>query len=95
MIGSWLDYRMRHGAGKQSSTLDAIRPTIWPAQFTEDLLRLLWIIEHTVAMTPELNTVLAAIVEGPTIPADELPIPSESKRRPPTAARGQAASRSS
>ena len=83
VIGSWLDYRMKEGAGRRSSPLDAIRPETWPAQFTEELLQLLWVIEHTVALGPELDTLLDEIVAGELIAADELPQPTAEERQPP------------
>jgi hypothetical protein len=83
VIGSWLDYRMKAGAGRRSSQLDRIRPAVWPAEFTEELLRLLWIIEHTVALAPELDEILDRIVEGPLVMATELPEPTADERRPP------------
>lgn len=84
VIGSWLDYRMRAGAGRRSSPLDRSRPRTWPAAFTEELLQLLWIIEHTVALGPELDETLDSVVAGPTISGSTLPTPSEEERRPPT-----------
>lgn len=84
VVGSWLDYRMRQGAGRKSSPLDDIRPEVWPASFTEELLRVLWIIEHTVAMKDDLNETLERIVSSPTIDADELPSPTDEERAPPS-----------
>ncbi|MGB2876392.1 MAG: type ISP restriction/modification enzyme [Gaiellaceae bacterium] len=84
VIGSWLDYRMRDGAGRRSSNLDKIRPTTWPAQFTEELLRLLWVVEHTVALGPELDETLALIIDSETFRADELPTPTDAERQPPS-----------
>jgi hypothetical protein len=83
VIGSWLDYRMRGGAGRRSSPLDAVRVNVWPAAFTEELLRLLWIVEHTVDMAPELNEILAGVAAGPVIPAVDLPKPSDGERAAP------------
>jgi hypothetical protein len=84
VIGSWLDYRMRDGAGRRSSYLDRIRLTVWPAAFTEDLLRLLWIVEHTVALGPELDALLNKIVGRSLFRAGELPQPRDTERRPPS-----------
>jgi hypothetical protein len=84
VVGSWLDYRMLEGAGRRSSYLDTIRPSSWPAAFTEELLRLLWVIEHTSALTPELNAVLDAVVNGSTFAASDLPQPTEAERQPPS-----------
>jgi hypothetical protein len=84
VIGSWLDYRMKEGAGRKSSPLDDIRPEAWPAEFDEELLHVLWIIEHTVAMSDDLNETLDRIVAGSTIPGDRLPTPTEAERAAPS-----------
>ena len=83
VVGSWLDYRMKDGAGRRSSPLDEIRPTVWPASFTKELLELLWVLEHTVALGPDLDATLDSIVAGETIPANELPQPTDEERAPP------------
>lgn len=83
VIGSWLDYRMREGAGRRSSYLDRIRPDTWDATLTEELLRLIWIVEHTVALGPGLDQLLDAVVSGETFRAADLPQPSEAERQPP------------
>ena len=46
VVQHWLAHRMKKGAGKKSSPLDKIRPAAW--QFDEELLDLLWVLEHTV-----------------------------------------------
>jgi hypothetical protein len=84
VIGSWLDYRMKGGAGRKSSPLDDIRPTIWPEAFSKELLELLWVLERTVALGPELDSLLEDAISGPTIPADGLPQPSEAERKAPS-----------
>lgn len=84
VVGSWLDYRMKEGAGRRSSPLDAIRPEVWPPEFTEELLRLLWVIEHTVALAPELNETLAVVVGDPCFLASELPDPTDAERAAPS-----------
>lgn len=83
VIGSWLGYRIRSGGGRRSSPLDEIRPEIWPASFTAELLELLWVLEHTVALGPSLDATLDAIVTGGTIPASDLPQPTDEERSPP------------
>lgn len=87
VIGSWLDYRMKEGAGRRSSPLDEIRPEVWPASFTEELLHLLWILEHTVKLQPELDNLLNEIVAGPLWLASELPEPTEAARAAPSGER--------
>ena len=74
---------MREGAGRRSSALDRIRPTVWPAAFTEELLRLLWIIENTVALQPELSHLLEQVIAGETLHGKDLPKPSADERAPP------------
>ena len=84
MIGSWLDYRMKNGAGRRSSPLDDIRPRIWPESFTTELLELLWVLERTVAVGPALEDLLDEILASPITRADELPQASEDERQPPS-----------
>ena len=52
VVQSWLGYRMKSGQGKKSSPLDDIRPKHWTAQFTTELLELLWVLEKTIATYP-------------------------------------------
>ena len=80
---SWLKYRMRDGAGRKSSPLDDIRPTLWPANFTTELLELLWVLEATVAVQPEQAQLLAAVDSGEWFEATELPDVPASMRKPP------------
>jgi hypothetical protein len=50
---------------------------------TDEFLELLWVLEHTLAMYPQLDDLLEAIVAGPIFTADELSYPSEAERKPP------------
>lgn len=83
VVRSWLRYRMRQGAGHQSSPLDAIRPHLWTAQFTNELLELLWTLEATLEHYPALADLLDAITAGSTFTAAELPQPSDQQRQSP------------
>ena len=83
VVRSWLSYRMRHGAGRKSSTLDDIRPTRWTAQFTNELLELLWVLEATLDHYSALAELLDAITAGPTFTAAELPQPTAQQRQAP------------
>lgn len=83
VVRSWLSYRMKEGAGKRSSPLDGIRPERWPASFTEELCRLLWILEQTLALMPEAAQLLADIIDGPVFEAAALPTPSAEERAAP------------
>ncbi len=84
VIGSWLDYRMKDGAGRRSSDLDKIRPTTWPAEFSEELLKVIWILERTVELGPALDALLDEIVASPVFLAADLPRPTEAERQPPS-----------
>lgn len=83
VVGSWLDHRMKGGAGRRSSPLDEIPPVTWPEAFTEELLELLWVIEATVALGSGLDAALEAVASGPTTPASDLPEPSQAERSAP------------
>jgi hypothetical protein len=81
VVKSWLDYRMKRGAGRKSSPLDYIRPTSW--QFDGELLDLLWVLEHTVDLFPELTLLLRDIVNGELLAASDFPPPRPAERSGP------------
>jgi hypothetical protein len=51
---------------------------------SQELLELLWVLEATVAMFPELKQTLEAVIAGETFRADELPQPTVDERKPPS-----------
>ena len=75
---------MKKGAGRKSSPLDDIRPERWIAQFTTELLELLWVLEATVAGYPDQARLLKEVIDGPCFHADELPPVPEEYRKPPS-----------
>ena len=85
VVRSWLGYRMANCKGRKSSPLDDIRPRTWV--FTEELLRLLAILEHTIEVTPAAADLLAEIVAGPLILPEDLPSPTDAERKPPKLSR--------
>lgn len=86
VVRSWLDYRMKSGAGKKSSPLDDIRPERWTADFTTELLQLLHLLEHTLALYPEQARLLDEVLAGDCFGARELPpVPAEMRRDPKVA----------
>lgn len=87
VVKSWLDRRKAEPSGKRSSPLDDIRPERW--EFGEELLELLWVVEHTIALEPEGATLLAEVRASPLFTADELPTPTEAERKPPQNAPGE------
>ena len=83
VVKSWLRYRMRRGYGRKSSPLDDIRPERWTAQFTTELLELLWVLEHTLALYPKQAELLDAVLDGPLFHADDFPAVPDEMRKPP------------
>ncbi|WP_419842778.1 type ISP restriction/modification enzyme [Candidatus Poriferisodalis sp.] len=81
VLRSWLGYRMKNRKGRKCSELDNIRPHRWTQ--SAELLLVLSILEHTVEVTPRAADLLDRIVNGPLIPAADLPKPTEAQRKPP------------
>ena len=88
LVRSWLGYRMREPAGRKSSPLDEIRPRDWPAEFMEELLELLWVLEYTVNMSPDLAKFFEALTQGGVLSAEDLSTPTEDQRKGPEIPRG-------
>ena len=83
VVQSWLDYRMKEGAGRKSSPLDDIRPERWPGRFTTELLELLWVLEATLERYPRQKELLEDVLDGPLFTAEELPdVPDEARKAP-------------
>ena len=87
VVQSWLRYRMKSGAGRQSSPLNDIRPARWPPEYTDELLELLWVLEGTLALHPEQARLLERVVAGPCLPATALAPVDSALRQPPRAPR--------
>lgn len=85
VVKSWLAFRMQQRSGRKSSPLDDIRPAAWSAELSQELRQLLWVVEATLALQPELNALLAAILAGQTVGSDQLTAPTASERSAPGA----------
>ena len=85
VVQSWLGCRMKQRSGRKSSLLDDIRPSAWTAELSQELRQLLWVVEATVAMQPKLNELLATILAGQTLAADQLSQPTADERCAPGA----------
>jgi hypothetical protein len=83
VVQSWLGYRMKKRAGKKSSPLDDIHPGRWTPKMSDELLELLWVLEATLGMEPELEQALDRAVAGSCFTAPELPQPKPEERRAP------------
>ena len=82
VVKSWLGYRMKNRSGRKSSPLDDIRPEVW--EFDEELLDLLWVLDHTIDMLPALKSNLEAILNSELFTSDELPVPTDAERKGPS-----------
>lgn len=81
VVKSWLGYRMKNRAGKSSSPLDEIRPESW--EFDEELLDLLWVLDQTIDLLPELAKVLESVLKSDLFIASDFPQPTEAERNGP------------
>jgi hypothetical protein len=81
VVKSWLDYRMKKGAGKKSSPLDDIRPERWTEEMTRELVDLLWVLERSLAMYPTLDGWLDEVLAGSLFTGDEVTKPTEAERK--------------
>jgi len=78
VVQSWLAYRMKDGAGKKSSPLDNIRPQTW--QFDNELLELLWVLDATVDLFPQLSSLFDEVLKSQLFVATDFPQPTEMER---------------
>lgn len=81
VVKSWLGYRMKNRSGRSSSPLDDIRPSVW--EFDEELLDLLWVLDHTVDMQPDLKKNLEKIIKSELFNSKDFPEPTEAERKGP------------
>lgn len=85
VVKKWLGWRTAEGAGRARRArhgLDEIRPTTWPAAWSDELLDLLRVLSATLDLHPEQAALLAEICAGPRLSAEELPRPGPEERRP-------------
>ena len=61
VVKSWLGYRMRRARRRATSPLDLIVPG-WSGTLTHELLELIWVLEATLALQPDLDALLDAVV---------------------------------
>lgn len=78
VLSQWWSYRRRDrskppmGDRRPHSKLSEIQPTIWPAEYTTELLALLRVLTRLVVLEPRQADLLTRIVDGPTIDSDTL-----------------------
>ena len=83
VLQSWLGYRMKKPKGRKSSELDEIRPQHWSPDMTKTLISLVWILEATINIEPDLEGILQSVIKSECFRASELPKPSEAQKAPP------------
>lgn len=81
VLQSWLENRSASGSGRTSSPLDAIRYQEW--EFTEELLLVIQILQHTVDATPQAQELLDRVLAGEVFVASDLPQPTDAERSAP------------
>ena len=69
-LQKWLGYRMARRQGRTSSPLDAMSYDEWA--FTDELLRVINILQHTVDLTPRASALLDRVLAGDLFTAEEL-----------------------
>jgi len=67
VVKAWLGQRMRRRRGRRSSPLDEIGPEAWTAAFTDELLKVLAVLEATLDVYPDLASLLDEIEAGPLL----------------------------
>lgn len=85
VVQRWLAGRMRDRSGKRTSPLDDIRPEHWT--FDDDLLSLLWVLEHTVARYPQHASLLERIIASKHVTSVEMEAPTFAERAGPRPSR--------
>ena len=83
VVESWLKYRMKAGAGRSSSALDAIRPAFWSDAMSIELQELLWTLEASLELETQCAKLLQTVLAGSLVAATDLPLPSTAEQRAP------------
>lgn len=83
VLDSWLGLRMREPRGKKSSPLDEIRPERWSGEMTEELMGLIWTLEASLALHPDLADLLDRVTASPIFSEVDLPHPEKDETEPP------------
>jgi len=86
VIPKWLGYRMAKPSGRAASSespLDAIRPTAWSGEWSQELVEVVAVLRETLKLQAVGVAFLDKILGGPLVTADELPEPPAWMRHPP------------
>lgn len=72
VIKSWVDYRAKDPAGRRSSPLDDVVPSAWDFSWNQELNELLTLVTRLVALEPEQDDLLTAVLDGPILTSADL-----------------------
>ncbi|MDX8052476.1 type ISP restriction/modification enzyme [Lentzea sp. BCCO 10_0798] len=73
VVRKWLSYRQSNPKHrKRTSELDDINPQRWTAQFDEELLELLAVLDMCVRLEPEQDELLDEVIKGPLVTVTDL-----------------------
>ena len=81
VVESWVSYRLLERKGKTSSPLDDIRPETW--QFDNELLDLLWVLDATIDLMPEVTAAFEGVLGSDLFSAQDFPMPTDGERKGP------------
>lgn len=87
IVRSWIRGRLREATGKARSSkspLDHLRPSHWSSELDQELLELLWTLEHVLALESQQGDLLQKVIDGDTVPASALSPPTAAERLPAT-----------
>lgn len=92
VVQRWVYSRTAKGVGRSSdprfaTPLDRIRPTTWEDDWNDELLDLLRMVTHSVDAYPAQAELLARVLDGDLIAAEDLPLPTDAERAVPSTAR--------
>ena len=83
VVRKWIGYRCARRAGrggKSNNPLDLVGMTVWPEEWSVELLDLLRVLTLTVAAREEQGELLMKICAGRTVSAADLPVPGRAER---------------
>jgi hypothetical protein len=86
VVRKWLSYRMARPGGRaasSSSPLDAIRPSEWLDEWTDELLDLVTVLTSTLDLRLRGTELLDRVLAGPLVSALDLPGVPPELRQPP------------
>lgn len=72
VVKAWFDARRAAPSGRRSSPLDDLTATTWLRSDTEELLRLIGVLQRVIDLEPQQDDLLARIIEGDLVSVEDL-----------------------